>query len=156
MRLVVILVFILAFNCAFAGAVSRPMGKNCDLASPPNEAGEVAVHGSAIRVFPRLRDISATYSGCQAVWMPAENGWTLVTLTEVKNGDLIRIWSKNPSEPENCFYAKGRVTSGNASKCVAPEFLLQKSMPIGCVERIRQAVARDGLSAAHPKECIYE
>ena len=55
-----------------------------------------------------------------------------------------------------CRYSKGKLVAGNAGKCPVPESLIIKSMPSGCVEKIRLAIKKNGLSALRPPECIYE
>ena len=73
--------FVLAALCCFLGACAllaeakRPTGQNCDLAAPPEDAGEEADHGVLLFVFPRARDIGVNYNGCQTVWTKGQEGF---------------------------------------------------------------------------------
>jgi hypothetical protein len=55
-----------------------------------------------------------------------------------------------------CQYKNGRVISGVAETCAAPEFLVAKSLAPGCVKRLQEAVAAGGLGAPKPNGCEYE
>jgi hypothetical protein len=120
---------------------TAPTGENCDLAEPPAVAGEEFYHGVTLKVFPRARDISRTYTGCQILWAPDANGWNRVSLTYLENGDPIRLWF--PADLGNarasCTYRRGVVVEGSADRCAVPQSLLVKSLPPGCVERVKAA-----------------
>ena len=139
--------------CAAAAHANddRPTGANCDLAEPPASAGEEIAHGMLLKVHPRAREIGATYSGCQGMWMPRRDGWTVVTLTYIENGSPVRYWTPVASDPEhrNCRYAKGTLTSGPADTCRDLEGLIFKSLAPGCAERSRQA-------GRLLEDCVYE
>src|SRR5262245_48288118 len=119
----------------------RPVGTNCTLASPPAEAGEESNHGMVLRVYPRAKDISAQYSGCQAFFVEYGGKWVVLSLTEVAAGDPLRVWSEHdPNDAAfSCRYSKGKVVQGNPDTCPAPQFLLVKSLPLGCVKLIRES-----------------
>lgn len=136
----------------------RPTGANCTLQSPPAEAGELAADGEIIRVFPRAKDIGARYTGCQVMF--AELGqWVVVSLTEVVEGDPVRIWSEHaPSEPLfSCRYRNGKVVLGDPANCPTPlDRLLVKSLPAGCIKLIRESHAKNGPKAPSPPGCVSE
>jgi hypothetical protein len=69
MRQILASALLLLCGPAFAGEIGRPVGKNCDLAEPPDTAGEEFDHGALLRIYPRARDIGMSYNGCQAVWV---------------------------------------------------------------------------------------
>ena len=143
---------------ALAGEMERPQGRNCELSAPPEAAGEEFNHGIILRIFPRARDIDATYSGCQTMWAPNGTNWVPISVTEVVGGDPVRIWSPDARNPAltACRYKKGEVISGVAATCVAPDFLLAKSLAPGCVKKIQAAVAAGGITAPWPAGCAYE
>jgi hypothetical protein len=60
----------------------RPVGMNCALSKPPATAGEEFNHGMVLRIFPRAKDINASYTGCQALMVEYEGRWTTITLSE--------------------------------------------------------------------------
>jgi len=151
------LLLVLALPAHSAHAL-RPKGANCNLIAPPADAGEEMIHGLIIRVFPRARDINATYSGCQAVLVPDGKKWTVLFLTEIVAGDPVRIWSPDKSAQADlaCRYKQGKVIKGDPDECLAPELLLRKSLAPGCSVKIQEAVAKHGLGAPRPPECEYQ
>jgi len=144
-------------TCSAAGA-GRPKGKNCDLSSPPPNAGEESNHGVTLRVYPRARDIGARYSGCQVLLAPTAEGWSTVSLTEVVSGDPVRVWFPDSSDEAAlvCRYRRGKVVQGNPATCPAPEFILVKSLAVGCVSLLKERVAKEGLGAPWPLHCKFE
>jgi hypothetical protein len=149
---------LIAFLTVSAGASAgdtnpRPNGRNCDLASPPADAGEEMSHGTTLRVYPRAKDIDSKYSGCQVLFAPNAEKWAVVSLTEVVKGDPVRVWAGEPDPAMDCRFKQGKVVRGDPGKCPMPEFLLLKSMAPGCVEIVREAVATHGLGAPRPREC---
>jgi len=105
------LVVLLPLSAAQPAEIVRPAGKNCDLSSPPATAGEEMSHGVVLRIFPRAKDIDAEYTGCQAVLAPYEGMWVIVSLTEVVQGDPVRIWSEHERDPGilACRFKNGKV-----------------------------------------------
>jgi hypothetical protein len=159
MRLAVVwFFFTVVIGVANASGNARPAGRNCALAAPPASAGEESDHGIIFRIFPRAKDINTEYSGCQALLIQDEAKWVLVSLTEVLNGDPVRIWSEgNPSDPAlSCRYSKGKVVSGSSGTCPLAKSLLVKSMAPGCVRRIQESLAQGGSAVSRPQECKYE
>jgi hypothetical protein len=144
--------------CASVMAQGRPEGLNCDLIQPPKLAGEESNHGVTLKIYPRAKDISTQYSGCQVMFAPNSKTWIVVSLTEVINGDPIRVWSDHPSNEQtaNCLYRKGKIIRGDPDKCPMPEFILTKSLAPGCVKLLKSAAAKDGVTANWPKQCEYE
>jgi hypothetical protein len=92
------------------------------------------------------------------MWAPSGEKWTIIFLTSIENGDPIRAWAPSDSNSEllACTYKNGRVVSGDASKCLAPETLIAKSLPPGCVDKIRKVIAESGTRAARPEACRDE
>ena len=122
----------LAASCFVSGgwaaaSADHPNGINCQLRSPPMSAGEIASSDQPWRVYPRTRNISPKYSGCQTVWAPKreENGWDVVFITVVKNGQPVRHWPAPPSPVIPTLV--GSVAPG----CLAKSLLKPKPPP-GC------------------------
>ena len=135
---------------ALSAEPSRPTGKNCDLSAPPTSAGEEVNHNSVLRVFPRRSSISATYSGCQAVFVtPSENTPQLLWLIEIRRGDPVRMWSPRPDmrDQQDCRYKNGTLVRGRSEICSDARTLLMPSLPAGCLAK---EVARE------PSECRYD
>jgi hypothetical protein len=134
----------------------RPKGKNCDLTSPPPSAGEEMNQGVTVRIFPRAKDVTAKYSGCQVLFAPDGKKWVVVSLTEIVSGDPFRVWVPEDDPAMNCRYKLGKVVRGYPGKCPATEFLILKSVAPGCVEAIRDNAAKQGPGAPWPKQCEYQ
>jgi hypothetical protein len=158
MRMPLLYLLLICCVVGFAAESDRPRGKNCALSAPPANAGEETNHGMTLRVFPRARDIDNQYTGCQTMWMPNGNKWIPIAMVAIENGDAVRLWASDNSNPAlfRCKYKKGRVVEGDEQNCAAPQFLIKKSLAPGCVEKIRQAVAQFGLGAPRPQGCEYE
>lgn len=159
MRIAALLFVLLVLSApVLADESVRPVGQNCNLSGPPDGAGEEFNHGITLRIYPRARNIDSKYSGCQSMWAPDKDRWTLVSLVAIQSGDPIRLWSPHASDPARmgCIYEKGKVVKGDADKCAGPQFLIERSLAPGCVEMIRKAVTKDGLGAPSPSGCDYE
>ena len=130
----------MSFHINIAYAINdKPIGKNCDLTTPPESAGELSNHGLIFKVYPRAKYINQTYSGCQTFWAPRDNKWLLITALEIVKGDPKRHWSPhNRSSKKSCQYSQGKLISGEKGKCPAPESLIIKSLAPGCFELIRK------------------
>jgi hypothetical protein len=153
-RLCVFLTFT-AFWGVAAATVGVPKGENCNLSVPPTDAGEVSLHGTILRVYPKATDITPSYNGCQVLFAPSDDKWVVLSLTEISDGDPVRIWSdfEEGAAIPDCRFKKGRVVQGDPHSCPAAEFLLIKSRPVGCTQRVVNAITKQGLRAALPREC---
>ena len=119
-------------------AVGAPVGANCNLSVPPAASGELMNHGIAIKVFPRARDISANYSGCQMLWAPDEKAqWNLLLVVYIEGGSPVRPWTlQEPTgELSACRYIRGELVAGEERNCGPARSWLKNSMDPGCVER---------------------
>ena len=136
----------------------QPEGENCAIPIPPDNSGEEINHGVTLKIYPRAKDIGGTYSGCQSLWAPDKNGWVVVAVSEYIDGYPVRLWSPHVKDPERkaCRYSEGKLVSGNRDKCPIPESLVIRSLPTGCVEKIRKAVVKNGLGGQRPPENKYE
>lgn len=158
MRIALFSYLLLSCIAAHATESARPEGTNCVLTAPPESAGEEFNHGLTLRIYPRARDITAEYTGCQVIWAPSRRKWVTVSVVAIKNGDATRLWSPDSSQQEllACRYKNGRVVAGNPDNCAAPRFLIAKSVAPGCVEKMRKGVAASGVGSPWPEGCSYE
>jgi hypothetical protein len=136
----------------------KPSGTHCELAKPPETAGEATMQGAPMRIHPRILEISAKYNGCQTMWSLDRGTWTVVSVAEIKNGQPVRIWWPDPKKAglNSCRYLRGKLVSGAPDKCPPGSSLLTKSLPPGCTVKLRDALAAGAVGAAWPKECQYE
>jgi hypothetical protein len=135
------------------GEIGRPVGKNCDLAEPPNTAGEEFDHGALLRIYPRARDIGMSYNGCQAVWVQTQDGVNLGWLVWIETGEVARMWSADrelQAKIGGCLYEHGQITRGDPTACPLSTELIMKSLAPGCVAKKIDAVAAGGLGARVP------
>ena len=155
MRSISLLLLLFSF-CDIASASNGvPLGKNCNLSVPPSDAGEVSTHGVLLRVYPRAKDITESYSGCQALLAPDGDKWTVISLTEVIDGDPVRVWwiDEQDSVLANCQFRNGRVVHGEPKDCPAPKSLLIRSVQSGCTGRREATLSKQGLGVPAPPEC---
>jgi hypothetical protein len=150
-----IVLFILLFPVAVMAVAddAPPLGTNCQLTSSPVDAGELFTHGITMQIYPRIKDINSSYTGCQATFLPERDGLVILSLTEVVKGDPVRIWVEKDKSLLTCRYSKGKLIRGEADTCPLPQSLLIKSLAPGCVQLIKAAIEKDGLGAAYPSEC---
>ena len=158
MRAAIIAFFAVVLVDAASAADERPIGNNCNLTAAPQSAGEEINHDTVLRVFPRAKEIGPSYSGCQALFAPHGGGWEVVSLTEVTQGDPVRVWSPHERDVAvlACRFKRGEVVAGDPQKCPSPNSILLRSLAPGCADIIRKKVATHGLGAARPFECEYQ
>lgn len=145
------LVVLFSISLPSFAADDHPSGTNCELQSPPATAGEEMSHGATFKIFPRARDINASYTGCQFMWATMQGQVVLVSVSAIEKGYVTRLWSPSSkvNDPAECRYKEGKLVRGSERSCPAPKFLLIKSMPAGCVER---SMAAGGLAEG----CVHE
>jgi hypothetical protein len=125
----------------------RPEGANCQLKFPPATAGESSNHGVTLKIFPRRKDVTASYTGCQILWAPHEGEWKEVSVTAIESGYAVRLWSAHLPDQEayRCRYLEATLVRGEPRVCPDPQALIVRSMAPGCAAKIReQGAAADG------------
>jgi hypothetical protein len=113
-------------SCAYALG-----GSNCDVAAPPEQAGENSVHGIFLKVYPRRTELPPNYTGCQSAWLKYPEGWQLTFRLTLHEGKVVELWS-----PEFiCNYRNDKLVPGRSAECdqAAPVPLL--SLPPGCITK---------------------
>ena len=159
MRYLILAPLFLIFSSAFPAESSRPTGENCGLVGPPASAGEEMNHGVTLRIYPRTKEISKQYSGCQIMWMPSGEKWIVVSMVAIDAGDPVRVWSPAIPSPVDteCRFNKGQVVKGDSNHCPQANHLILKSFAPGCVEKVRKAVASGDFETKKPDACdLYE
>jgi hypothetical protein len=138
-----LLIILLAFlaTAARAADAGRPIGPNCNLPTPPKDAGEEFEHGVTLKIYPRIAQMPKNYTGCQTMWAPGAQNWQIESVVAIERGYAVRLWSPDESDRAAlaCRYQEGKVVSGNAEQCPVPESLILRSVPPGCMEQIVQA-----------------
>jgi len=152
---VLMLAILLLSSPAFADETGRPTGENCNLAAPPDAAGEEADHGAALRIYPRARDIGGKYSGCQLRWAQDKDHWNLVGVVAITSGEPLRLWSPDVSVV-TCEYDKGALVAGDTHSCPDSRLLIMKSRAPGCMEKVRRTISQGGNASPHIAGCEPE
>ena len=122
-----------AFGQSYAAAIPFS-GKNCDLKQPPPDAGEDGVHGHAMKVYPRMRDVGVGYSGCILTWTPTQTGYEVIGVTHIERGAAVQFWS--PVDGRLCEYRAG---NADDEECPAYQSITPRTMPAGCIARMMRA-----------------
>jgi len=124
---------VVASTSLLAGA-SPPEGENCDLASPPADAGEAHSHVAGAGVigwiYPRLSTLPASYSGCQVLWYmgPKQLQRSMLFL---RNGRVQSIFPE-PMVPL-CKVGEKTMDTG----CAPRQRAMLVSFPAGCWARAK-------------------
>jgi hypothetical protein len=118
---------------------------NCDVVEPPAGSGEI-FHSigkvlTAGRVYPRLSEIPAGYTGCQVLWSSINGGPRFRSVTYLDAG---RVVATQP-EPEVPLCEAGEKAAETG--CTARRYTLQVSYPPGCAARTLE-------TKSLPMDCI--
>ena len=138
----------------------RPVGENCSIEIPPKSSGEDAhMYGGVFKVYPRAKDISKNYSGCQIIWHGKESleNFSLFSIVKFEKGRLVRFWAppNGNSDTISCEYINGLPAPGGGRDCAKAEGFPVKSMRPGCLNDFVKAQLDRSLPL--PKDCLdYE
>jgi len=122
-----------------ARADETPAGENCTLAVPPDNAGEEARDGVVHRIFPRRRDLSNSYMGCQQVFAPQGDRWTVAETVYIERGTIVRsTYAATKNSPAgSCRFEGGKLAEGDRRACPSPSQLPFRTLPAGCFAEVR-------------------
>ena len=121
---------------------------NCDLASPPTEAGDAMGEESKwdLKVFPRYGEFPIQYTGCQISWVNMNDQWQVFAVAYFERGKPVVFFGPATMAGRKgdlvCRYHGRKLISGPADDCPETSGLVVKSMPAGCGLRIRSGKAR--------------
>jgi hypothetical protein len=138
MRTLLMSALLLLCGGAFGDERDRPVGQNCDLATPPSSAGEETHHGVLLLVFPRAREIGAHYEGCQVVWIQRKEAVTLAWIVVIQGGQAVRVWSED---------AEMKAMLGNSKG------MIMKSYLPGCISKAPDAMTESEFRAYDRRHC---
>jgi hypothetical protein len=63
----------------------------CNISQPPSDAGELDIHGTMAKVYPRTRNMPLNYTGCQTMWAQEEN-WFKANVVYFRDGKPTLFW----------------------------------------------------------------
>lgn len=90
---------------------------NCNLLSPPDDAGETQAHGVILYIYPRSHTIDVSYSGCQNQWFLDDDNYRKLSVVHYNRGvitayDNINL---NGNVGYHCRYENGSLSGkGNS------------------------------------------
>lgn len=117
-------------------------GPNCNVQTPPAQAGEVWNDDWAMVIYPRASDMPINYTGCQVAWTKHVSGERQRYVTAIVNG---RVEGVAPPPP--FFPVCEDDENANKGNCRPRYLYLWASMPHGCAKRARDDAGRV------PKDC---
>jgi hypothetical protein len=136
----------------FAFALVSPVlaqefsSENCDVSDPPTNSGEIFyVVGKvsvAGRVYPRLSQIPANYTGCQVLWASINGGRVTRSVTLFEAGRVVSVRPLPDGIP--LCQANEKVAD---TGCTSRKTTVQVSYPPGCAARVVE-------SKSMPRDCI--
>lgn len=115
-------------------AQEAPKGPNCELTQPTEAAGELPVSSQDFdvfaRVYPRLTEIFAGYTGCQAIWAESSGLRGKPYFLVIERGEVAGIWPKASDR----LCRKGEDTRIG---CRDPLMVLMPTYPAGCLQQAK-------------------
>ena len=131
---------------ALPAIAQESRGANCTLSEAPLNSGELFFSSGKVelagRVYPRLSEISADYTGCQVLWLSLNSGSVTRSVTFFQAG---RVVSVNPA-PDGIPLCEPGEKAAN-SGCTSRKEVVLVSFPNGCA-------ARTAESRVIPKDCL--
>jgi hypothetical protein len=132
-----------AFASPAFGADLPFAGANCEIASPPAQAGESLAQGAVLKVWPRKAALTRTYKGCQTTWIESRGQWIPLGVAFLEAGEVAGFWAP-PPDAITCRYQARKAVGKDAAKCPPASGLLVASMPTGCAKRILGRAGTEG------------
>jgi hypothetical protein len=151
-RFAVAVAVAIAASAAGGACAAEPGGEaSCELSTPPAQAGEQVRDDLVHRIFPRRRDLPLTYTGCQLVFAPRGDGWSIAESVRFQDGKVVRSsYAATPAAPAGeCLYEGGRLAAGDPRQCPSPRQLPFLSLPAGCYAEVAE-------QGAIPDRCKLE
>ena len=134
-----------ALSLASAALAQDFEGENCRLNTPPPNAGEIFFDvgkvSAAGRVYPRLSQIPAGYTGCQVLWASINGGRVTRSTTLFEAGRVVAV---RPI-PDGIPLCEAGEKAGETG-CTSRKTTVQVSYPAGCAAQALEL-------KAVPKDC---
>lgn len=110
---------------------------NCDLKTPPADAGETQAHGVILYIYPRTHEITDSYNGCQNMWFLDDTHFRKLSRVHYVDGkatryDNIKI---HGGVGYQCQYQDGALIENNDKRCPAFEQINKKTYQAGCYSK---------------------
>jgi len=110
---------------------------NCDLKTPPTDAGETQAHGVILYIYPRTHEIDRTYHGCQNMWFLDDEHFRKLSRVYYVDGQAIRYENIKifGGIGYQCHYEKELSAEDNDKRCPDYEQLSKPSYQAGCYSK---------------------
>ena len=137
MRLAALLSLIVVALSAQSAFALPPDAPNCSLMSPPPGAGEDNPQSGLMKIYPRGRDISKSYTGCQRVWLQHNGEWLKFSTRYYQSGVLRAFYGPelNGKLTSVCYFANRKLSAKSRGACPSYDEARQPapSLAPGCL-----------------------
>ena len=106
----------------------------CELAEPPEQAGENQAHGVILYIYPRNSQMSNSFSGCQTRWFYDDDHFRKLDIVRYQDGKQL-AYEKLRIDGElsyRCQYIDQLAAADNDGRCPPFELLDRSSYRSGC------------------------
>lgn len=137
-------------------ATSGVNSSNCNLLSPPENAGETQAHGVILYIYPRSHDINESYSGCQSQWFYDEDHYRKLSVVHYKKGMAVAYDNINLNGKigYHCSYKNSALSLVSDKRCPQHHLLRKKTYQAGCYSQSK--LNGSGSYETVSAECIYQ
>jgi hypothetical protein len=107
---------------------------HCELAVPPEDAGESQAHGVILYIYPRNSQMESSFSGCQTRWFYDDDHFRKLDIVRYQDGKQV-AYDKLRIDGElsyRCRYKDQIPASDNDGRCPPFELLDRSSYRAGC------------------------
>jgi len=106
----------------------------CNLAVPPEDAGENQAHGVILYIYPRNSQLGSSFSGCQTRWFYDDDHFRKLDTVRYQDGKQV-AYDKLRIDGElsyRCQYIDQLAAADNDGRCPPFELLDRSSYRSGC------------------------
>lgn len=109
---------------------------NCNIIQPPKAAGDSVLNGRLMKIFPRRKDMSENYTGCQILWLDIQRRHKLekILVLYFENGKIKVQQHMEAGRSFSCRYYAGSLLSNSSHECSKKSIGALSSHPAGCLK----------------------
>jgi len=131
--------FLVLMFCSFvlqAGELIPKSAGNCNILQPPKAAGDSVLNGRLMKIFPRRKDMSANYTGCQTLWLDIQRMHKLekILVLYFENGEIKVQQHTEAGKTFSCRYYAGSLLPNSKIECSEKSIGALSSQPAGCTK----------------------
>ena len=114
----------------------------CAIMVPPADAGEDLPHDSAMKIYPRAKDIPKGYTGCQKVWLDILGRWMPFSTRYYTNGRIAVFHGPLvEGQSQTRCLANAGALKGRACPSLEEANRPAPSVPSGCIKELKAKAA---------------